>query len=35
MTREAAGSVLDSVERGLYNARASLIDPFRASPAPR
>jgi hypothetical protein len=35
MIWEAAGGVLDSVEQGLYNARASLIGPFRADPAPR
>ena len=28
MIGEAMGSVLDSAERGLYNARASLIGPF-------
>jgi hypothetical protein len=35
MIREAAGGVLDSVESTLYNARASLIGPFKANPAPR
>ncbi len=35
MIGEAIGGVLDSAERGLYNARASLIGPFRADPAPR
>ena len=35
MIREAAGGVLDTAEQGLYNARASLIGPFRADSAPR
>jgi hypothetical protein len=35
MIWEAEGSVLDSAEQGHYNARASLIGPFRANPAPR
>jgi hypothetical protein len=35
MIQEAEGGVLDSVESSLYNARASLIGPFRANSAPR
>ena len=35
MIQEAAGGVLDSVDSSLYNARASLIGPFGADPAPR
>jgi hypothetical protein len=35
MIQEVAGGVLDSVESSLYNARASLIGPLWANPAPR